>query len=106
MQKTTKISIIAMAIITVLFGVLIVLDCVKASDDADSKQIAELSYQMNELRKQKEKCYDDLTWEESKQAMEWFTKPCVQWDEQIMALREQADNLKAKSYDMGLSMDR
>ena len=101
MQRLTKISIIAMAILVVLFGVLITLDCVKA-DDADSKKIADYEYQMNELRKQKEKCFDDLTWKETQEYLSWFTKPCVSWDEEIMRLREKADELKAKSYDGGL----
>ena len=70
-----------------------------AKNDDDSKQIADYEYQMNELRKQKEKCYDDLNYEESISARDGFTKPCVQWDEQIMAIREKADALKAKSYD-------
>ena len=98
-KKIQNIAIIVMAVVVMWFIALLITDNAKASDDADSKEIADLSYQMNELRKQKEKCFDDLTYEESRQSFEWFTKPCVQWDEEIMALREQADKLKAKSYD-------
>ena len=98
MQKTTKISIIAMAIILVLFGVLIVVDA-KSIDDKDSKQIADYEYQMNELRKAKEKCYDDLSYDDSIKARDGFIKPCVQWDEEIMELRFKADALKAKWYE-------
>lgn len=98
MTKSTKILILIMVIILIIFGILLTVDNVKA-DDTDSKQIAQYEYQINELRKQKELCYDNLTYDESISARDGFTKPCVQWDEEIMALREKADNLKAKSYD-------
>lgn len=101
-KKLTTISIIAMAILLILFGVLIVCDNARA-DDADSKKIADYEYQMNELRKQKEKCFDDLTWRETQEYFSWFTKPCVERDEQIMEIRAKADELKAKSYDAGLN---
>lgn len=101
-KKLQNILIIAVAIILILFGVLIFCDTAVA-DDADSKKIADLEYQMNELRKQKEKCFDDLTWKETQEYLSWFTKPCVSWDEKIMELRAEADELKAKSYDVGLN---
>jgi formylmethanofuran dehydrogenase subunit E-like metal-binding protein len=51
--------------------VLLVADNAMAkNEDNDSKQIANYEYQINELRKQKEQCYNDLTYEESKQAYE------------------------------------
>ena len=100
-NKLTNIWIIAMAILLIWFGVLIRADNAKANDD-DSKQIAELEYQMNELRKQKDSCFNSLTYEESISAFQWFTKPCVSRDEEIMRLREKADSLKAKSYEVGL----
>lgn len=99
-KKIQNISIIAMAIFVFWFIVLLVADNAMAkNEDSDSKQIANYEYQINELRKQKEQCYNDLTYEESKQAYEWFTKPCVQWDEEIMIIRAKADELKAKSYE-------
>ena len=101
-KKLTTISIIAMAILLILFGVIIVCDNAKA-DDADSKKIADYEYQMNELRKQKEKCYDNLSYDDSIKARDGFIKPCVEWDEQIMEIRAKADELKAKSYDVGLN---
>ena len=100
-KKLTNISIIAMAILIIWFGVLIRADNANANDD-DSKQIADLEYQMNELRKQKDACFNSLTYQESIDAYNWFTKPCVSRDEEIMRLREKADWLKAKSYEVGL----
>ena len=91
-----------MTVILIIFGVLLAVDATPNKDDADSKQIAELSYQINELRKQKEACFDNLTYEESKNSMAGFIKPCIQWDEQIMSLRDKENALKAKSYEGGL----
>ena len=99
MDRTTKILIIIMSIILIIFGVLIAVDNKVVADDSDSKQIADYEYQINELRKQKEACFNELSYEESKQAYEGFSKPCVQFDEQIMSLREKSNQLKAKSYD-------
>lgn len=101
-KKIINILIIAMAILLIWFIILIAFDNKVQADDSDSKQIAEYEYQMNELRKQKDACFDNLTYEESKQAFQWFTKPCVSRDEEIMRLREKADALKAKSYEVGL----
>lgn len=100
-NKLTNIGIIAMAILVIWFWVLIRADSAKAND-ADSKEIANLDYQINELRKQKETCFNDLSYEESISAFQWLTKPCVSRDEEIMRLREKADSLKAKSYEVGL----
>jgi hypothetical protein len=104
MTKQIKLSIISIVILVIWFIALVIADSKKS--DSDSKQIAEYEYQMNELRKAKEQCYDNLNYEESKQSALWFTKPCVQRDEQIMELREKADWLKAKSYEKGLDVSR
>lgn len=106
MTKQLKLTLISLVILAIWF--IAVWLATNNKSDSDSKQIADLEYQMNELRKAKEQCYDDLTYYESEQARLWFTQPCVEWDEQIMALREKADNLKAKSYEkpVGLSTDR
>ena len=101
-KKRKLISIIVIAVLLILFISFMVASNVLAeNDDTDSKQIADYEYQINELRKQKEACFDNLNYEESKAAVQWFTKPCIEWDEQIMELREKADTLKDKSY-MGL----
>ena len=105
MKKLQNISIIAMAILLIWFGVLIRTDNAKAND-TDSKQIADYEYQMNELRKQKEACFNDLTYLESIEAFQWLSQPCVSWDEEIMRIREKTDQLKAKTYDLGLATNR
>jgi len=102
-KKIQNIAIIAICLLG-LWLLLTAITWVKA--DWDSKEIADLEYRMNELRKQKEKCFNDLTYEESKQSFLWYTKPCVWWDEQIMEIREKADSLKAKSYEVGLDVNR
>jgi hypothetical protein len=106
MTKTTKLTIISLVILAIWF--IAVWLVTNNKSDSDSRQIADLEYQMNELRKAKEQCFDDLNYYESEQARLWFTQPCVQYDEEIMQLREKADSLKAKSYEkpVGLSMDR
>ncbi len=102
-EKIKKIAaIIVVAILLILFAMFVIGTNVAADYDTDSKQIADYEYQINELRKEKEKCFDDLSYEETKSYLNWFTKPCVNWDEQIMELRAKADELKAKSYDVGL----
>ncbi len=101
MTKQTKLAIIITAILLGIFGLCLYATATKV-DDSDSKQIAEYEYQMNELRKAKEKCFDDLTRKETQEYLSWFTKPCIQYDEQIMELRENADHLNAKSYEVCL----
>ena len=98
-KKIQNIAIIAICVLG-LWLLLTAITWVKA--DSDSKEIADLEYKMNELRKQKEECFNSLTYEESIQSYNWFTKPCVSRDEEIMRLREKADWLKAKSYEVGL----
>lgn len=101
-KKRKLISIIVIALLLIAFISLVIATKVMANnDDTDSRQIAEYEYQINELRKSKEQCYNDLSYEDSIKARDWFIKPCVQWDEEIMAIREKADALKDKSY-MGL----
>lgn len=105
MKKLINIMIIAMAVLVILFLILLFNDVAGANDE-DSKQIAEYEYQMNELRKQKDECFDNLTYQESIDAYNGITKPCVSWDEEIMRIREKADQLKAKSYEVGLMQSR
>lgn len=105
MTKQIKLTLIVSVLLLGIFWL-----CLYASankiDDSDSKQIADLEYRMNELRKQKEQCFNNLTFEETKDYLNWFTKPCIQFDEEIMSLREKADSLKAKSYEVGLDANR
>lgn len=104
MTKQLKLTLISLVILAIWF--IAVWLATNNKSDSDSRQIADLEYQMNELRKTKEKCFDDLTRKETQEYLSWFTQPCVQYDEQIMALREKADNLKTKSYEVGLYLNR
>lgn len=103
-RKNTAITVIV-SILIVSFIILVISTSITVAD-TDSKQIADYEYQMNELRKAKEQCFDDLTRAETQDYLNWFTKPCVQYDEEIMELREKADSLKAKSYELGFTMNR
>lgn len=107
-NKKRKLTLITVILLIVIWFVLILVGIAYSDNkqDTDSKQIAEYEYQMNELRKQKEQCYDNLTRKETQEYLSWFTKPCVEWDEVIMEMRAKADELKAKSYDMGLTLNR
>lgn len=98
MTKQLKLSIIVTALLLGIFWLCLYVSATRI-DDKDSKQIADYEYQMNELRKQKEQCFNDLSYEDSIKARDGFIKPCVQFDEEIMSLREKADALKAKWYE-------
>lgn len=104
-KQQTKLVIIIAVLLFGIYGICLYATATKI-DDSDSKQIAGYEYQMNELRKAKEKCFDDLTRKETQEYLSWFTKPCIQYDEQIMELREKADQLKTKSYEVGLGLNR
>lgn len=98
MTKQLKLSIIVTVLLLGIFWLCLYVSATRI-DDKDSKQIADYEYQMNELRKQKEKCFNDLSYEDSIKTRDGFIKPCVQFDEEIMSLREKADALKAKWYE-------
>ena len=105
-MKNKIITIVICIIVSIFIALLIVTNVTAQWLDTDSKQIADLEYQMNELRKAKEQCYNNLTYDESIQVYNWFTQPCVERDEQIMELREIADNLKSKTYEKGFIKNR
>lgn len=77
------------------------------SDDVDD-QISTLAVELNWQRELKQKCLDNLTYEETRQSLLGFTKPCVQYDERILELKEQLDRFLVKDYmkPMGLSGSR
>ena len=104
MKKLLNIVLIVLGILVISLLTLLISD--NAAADSDSKEIADLEYRMNELRKEKDSCFDNLTFQETKDYLDGFTKPCVSWDEEIMRLREKADSLKVKSYEVGLEQNR
>lgn len=91
-QKTIK-------IIWIILVLLVIIICIStignvSAINPNSEKIAELSFQLNELETQKYKCLDNLTYKETENQIKWFTKYCVEYDEQIMEIQEQIDNLK------------
>ena len=95
-----KLSIVLTIIVVLLLILIVALLFAPRVTATDSEELANLTYQINELRKSKEKCYDDLTYQQSIQVYELKDKFCFERDEKIMLLREQADKLSSKWYEM------
>ena len=57
-----------------------------------------IANELNQQRDAKQECLDNLTYEESRQSVLWFTKPCVQYDERIMELKAELDSYLVKDY--------
>lgn len=102
MEKTKQIIIF---FLLALVGGLLILSWGFTADavSEESKRIWELEVQINELRTLKEKCFlekfgDDI---EFASKNDLTVRYCYDWDEPIMALREETDRLKHKMY-MGL----
>lgn len=91
-------------IITIIATLLTILVCVlliatrwtAKAINPNSEKIAQLTYEISELEYQKMRCLDDLSWNQSKDQMNWFTKYCVEYDEEIMLLQEQIDELSER----------
>ena len=93
-MKQNAIKIIWAILILIVIIILISTRGTATAVNPNSEKIAELSFTLNELESQKYKCLDDLTWRQSQDQINWFTKYCVEYDEQIMLIEEQIDNLK------------
>lgn len=76
--------------------------------DNCNNDLAAVANELNSQRDLKQECLDNLTYEETRQALLGFTKPCVQYDERIMELKEQLDSYLVKDYmkPTGLSSSR
>lgn len=61
-------------------------------------EIWTIANELNQQRDAKQECLDNLTYEESRQSVLWFTKPCVQYDERIMELKADLDSYLVKDY--------
>lgn len=77
------------------------------SDDCNT-DLAIIVNELNQQRDAKQECLDNLTYEETRQSLLGFTKPCVQFDERIMELKEQMDSYLVKDYmkPVGLNSSR
>ena len=61
-------------------------------------EIWTIANELNQQRDAKQECLDNLNYEESRQSVLWFTKPCVQYDERIMELKAELDSYLVKDY--------
>lgn len=59
--------------------------------EVSNDEIGVIANELNWEREAKQKCFDNLTYEESRQSLLGYTKPCVQYDERIMELKEKLD---------------
>lgn len=62
----------------------------------NSERIAQLNFQLSELEYSKLNCLDNLTRKESKAQIDWFEKYCIEYDEQIMLINQQIDELSER----------
>ena len=91
-QKAIKIIWIILVLIVVI--ILISTRGTATAINPNSERIAELSFQLNELESQKYTCLDNLSYKQTEQQIKWFTKYCVEYDEQIMWIEAEIDSLK------------
>ena len=87
-------SIVVICIITlIIFGGVSVVRSATSIDE-----IWAIANELNWQRTLKQECLDNLTYEETRQSILWFTKPCVQYDERIMELKANLDSYLIKDY--------
>jgi len=87
-------SIVVILIVTfIIFGGVVVVRSAFTHDD-----LWAIANELNQQRDAKQECLDNLTYEESRQSILWFTKPCVQYDERIMELKAELDSYLVKDY--------
>ena len=66
--------------------------------DTSNDKIGVIANELNLEREAKQECLDSLTYEESRQSLLGYTKPCVQYDERIMELQSELDSYLVKDY--------
>ena len=96
-MNKNKLIKITWAIILVLIVVIAI--CTRGTASAinpNSKKIAELSYNINELESHKNICLDNLPYRESIDNANWVHTYCNMYDELIMAYQEELDKLKER----------
>lgn len=96
-MNKNKLIKITWAIILVLIVVIAI--CTRGTASAinpNSKKIAELSYNINELESHKNLCLDNLPYRESIDNANWVHTYCNMYDELIMAYQEELDKLKER----------
>ena len=87
-------SIVVILIVTlIIFGGVVVVRSVFANDE-----LWAIANELNWQRTLKQECLDNLTYDETRQSLLGFTKPCVQYDERIMELKAELDSYLVKDY--------
>lgn len=87
-------SIVAIIIVVlIIFGGVAVVRSAFSNDD-----LWAIANELNQQRDAKQECLNNLTYEETRQSVLWFTKPCVQYDERIMELKAELDSYLVKDY--------
>lgn len=86
-------------IIWIILVLLVVIICISTMGNVsainpNSEKIAELTFKLSELEYSKMQCLDNLTYKQSVEQEKWFTKYCVEYDEQIMVLEAEIEDLK------------
>ena len=93
----TKNNIIKIIWAVILVLVIVIAICTRGTASAinpNSKKIAELSYNINELESHKNICLDNLPYRESIENENGIHTYCNMYDELIMAYQEELDKLK------------
>lgn len=86
-------------IIWIILVLLVIIICISTMGNVsainpNSEKIAELTFKLSELEFSKMNCLDNLTYKQSVEQEKWFTKYCVEYDEQIMVLEAEIEDLK------------
>ena len=96
MKKQKTIIIIAIFLTILIWIVMIATRWTANAISPNSEKIAELNFQLSELQFKKLNCLDNLTRKESKAQMNWFAKYCVEYDEEIMWIETQIEELSER----------
>lgn len=90
---------IVLSIVVILIVVFIIFGGVAVVRSAFSNdQLCAIANELNQQRDAKQECLNNLTYEETRQSLLGFTKPCVQYDERIMELKAELDSYLVKDY--------
>lgn len=86
-------------IIWIILVLIVIIICIStmwnvSAINPNSEKIAELTFKLSELEFSKMNCLDNLTYKQSVEQDKWFTKYCVEYDEQIMVLEAEIEDLK------------
>lgn len=86
-------------IIWIIIVLIVIIICISTMGNVsainpNSEKIAELTFKLSELEFSKMKCLDNLTYKQSVEQEKWFTKYCVEYDEQIVVLEAEIEDLK------------